>query len=233
MDLFLSRICTLAGSGASTLNVRLLCLLALSLLAADARELGDVLKQVEQRYNRARTLEVQFEQKFAAQGRVRSESGHLSLRKPGRMRWEYSRPAGKLFVSDGKWVWFYSPAAGHAEKSRLKESDDFRAPLAFLLGKLDFSRDFKDYAMTETAAGAVVKALPKSGRLPYTNVEFTVSPLNEIVRLVVTGADSSVMEFNFRGERVNAPVKDALFKFVAPPGVEVVEVQEMAGEERN
>ena len=58
------------------------------------------------------------------------------------MRWEYSQPAGKLFLSDGKLIYYYNPIANRAEKMKLQESEDMRAPLAFLLGKLDFQKDF-------------------------------------------------------------------------------------------
>ena len=202
-------------------------------MASDGRDLSDVLKSIEQHYNRARTLEVRFEQRHTAQGRRRVENGTLALRKPGRMRWDYANPAGKMFVSDGKWVWFYSPLTNRAERSRLKESEDFRAPLAFLLGKLDFSRDFKDFELRETDGMAVVRALPKTGNVPYTSVEFTVSAGSEIRRLLVTGADSSVMEFLFSGERMNPQVSDAIFRFTAPPGAEVVDVESIGEEGRN
>ena len=66
--------------------------------------------------------------------------GDLYLRKPGKMRWDYKTPAGKLFLSDGKQVYFYNPATNRAEKTKLKETEDMRAPLAFLLGKLDFEQ---------------------------------------------------------------------------------------------
>ncbi|HBY60357.1 MAG TPA: outer membrane lipoprotein carrier protein LolA, partial [Solibacterales bacterium] len=99
----------------------------------------------------------------------------LALRKPGRMRWDYSSPQGKLFLSDGKHLYFYSPATNRAEKSKLKESEDLRAPLAFLLGKLDFDRDFRNYQTRMDHALTVISAEPKNNRLPYRAVEFTVS----------------------------------------------------------
>ena len=77
-------------------------------------------------------------------GAKRSESGTLLLRKPGKMRWDYDQPKGKLFVSDGKFLWLYTPEDNRAEKMKLKESDDMRAPLAFLLGKLDFQKEFRN-----------------------------------------------------------------------------------------
>lgn len=204
---------------------------AAGLLAA--RDLKEVLSAVERRYNRAVTLETGFEQTFTAPGRPRRvETGMLTLRKPGRMRWDYSSPAGKVFVSDGKWLWFYSPSSGRVEKSRVKESEDLRAPLAFLLGKLDFQRDFTAFTLKEEdGAGVVITALPKSDRVPYTQVEFTITPANEIRRLVVAGTDRSIMEFRFTGERINVALSDALFRYRAPDGVEVVEVTRPGDEE--
>ena len=54
------------------------------------------------------------------------------------MRWNYSKPEGKFFLSDSKFFYFYSPSTGQVEKTKLKDADDLRLPLAFLLGKMDF-----------------------------------------------------------------------------------------------
>jgi len=178
------------------------------------------LKVVERHYNSAQTLAVDFEQNYVASGQRRSESGTLTLRKPGRMRWDYSHPAGKVFVSDGKTLWYYSPLAQRAEHSKVKESADLRAPLAFLLGKLDFHRDFTEIR----EEGGEIVALPKSDRAPYREVRFTADADGVIHRVKVTGQDASQMEFVFRNERRNVPVKDALFRFIPPAGAEVVDV---------
>lgn len=198
--------------------------LALALPGADLKPL---LKAVEQRYNSAATLEVHFEQRALVQGRPRrAESGLLTLRKPGRMRWQYTQPAGKLFVCDGKWVWFYSPDAQQVERGTLKAADDFRAPLAFLLGRLDFGKVFADIELREAGGEAVLIARPKNGRLPYTRVEFTITAGHSIRRLLVAGVDGTDMEFLFTGERVNAPVNDAQFRYTPPAGVPVVNADE-------
>src|SRR5208283_5375881 len=98
-------------------------LLAVSALAADPG-LDKLLKSVENRYNKAKTLQVLFNETYTPQGKPqRSESGTLMLRKPGRMRWEYSQPKGKLFVSDGKSLWLYTPADNRAERMKLQDTD--------------------------------------------------------------------------------------------------------------
>jgi outer membrane lipoprotein carrier protein len=209
--------------------VKVLCLLALFIAPLAAADLKALIASVERRYNSARTMEASFEQAYVAQGRRRVERGDLWLRKPGRMRWEYTNPAGKLFIADGKWVWMYSPATGKAEKAKLKVSDDERAPLAFLLGKLDFSRLFRDFELTESDGAGVLRALPKSDKGPYTSVEFTIGGQGEIQRLKVANGDGSVTEYAFTNQRMNGSVDDARFRFTPPPGVSVEEITEGGG----
>jgi len=189
-----------------------------------AGSVTDLLKAVEQRYNRVKTVQVLFQQTYTVQGgRQIREGGELFLRKPGRMLWRYSRPEGKLFVSDGKFVYLYTPSANRVEKMSLKETEDMRAPLAFLLGKLDFWRDFRKFTSRPEGEDTRIVAEPKSDQLPYNEVEFVVTPGKEIRYLRVTGQDHSVMEFTFAGEKINPPLAESLFQFQPPPGAELVD----------
>jgi outer membrane lipoprotein carrier protein len=182
-------------------------------------DLDTLLKGVEQRYNRAKTLQVHFVESYTVQGRARkSESGELALRKPGRMRWDYTTPAGKLFVSDGKDVYLYTPETRRVEKTKLKASEDMRAPLAFLLGKLDFDKDFHGFDLKPEGANYLITASSKNDKFPYEKVQMLVTPDYEIERLVVTLQDTSLLTFQLSDEKVNPPVNDALFKFQMPAG---------------
>jgi outer membrane lipoprotein carrier protein len=187
-------------------------------MAAGA-DLNTLLKGVEEHYNRAKTLEVHFVESYSVQGRARkSESGQLTLRKPGRMRWDYTAPAGKLFVSDGKDVYLYTPDAHRVEKTKLKASEDMRAPLAFLLGKLDFAKDFRDFELKPEGVGYLITAKAKTDKLPYDRIQMLVTPGFEIQRLVINSQDLSILTFQLDGEKLNPPVNDALFKFQMPAG---------------
>jgi outer membrane lipoprotein carrier protein len=200
-----------------------LCLLALPAFAADS-SLQSFLKAVENRYNRARSLQVTFQEEYTAPSRPRrAESGTLLLRKPGRMRWDYTSPKGKLFLSDGKFLWLYTPNNHQVEKMKIKESEDMRAPLAFLLGKLDFDKEFRKIQSRPEGSDLRITAEPKSDNLPYTHVEFVVTPDHRIREVRVTGYDQSVLKFDFENERVNPPVNAGMFRFQMPPGAELVE----------
>ena len=203
----------------------LIGLLAVSAFAGDPA-LDALLKGVEIRYNSAKTLQVLFHEDYTPPGRAkRSESGTLVLRKPGRMRWDYDQPKGKLFIGDGKFLWLYTPEDNRAEKMKLKATDDMRAPLAFLLGKLDFQKEFRNLQAKPEGPDTRITAEPKTDNLPYSAVEFVVDADQRIKVVKVTGFDHSILEFHFEEEKVDPALEAKLFQFQAPKGAQLVEGQ--------
>lgn len=206
-------------------KLALWCVLAAApAFAADAK-LDSVLKSVENRYNRAQSLRLTFTETYKTHQRAdQVESGILSLRKPGKMRWDYSSPAGKLFVSDGKNVFLYNPETPkQVEHSTMKDTEDMRAPLAFLLGKLNFYKEFRSFLLRPEGVDTWIVAEPNSDKVPYSKVEFLVTADARIRRLRVVGQDRSIMDFQFDQEKLNLPFDAKLFTFQPPPGVQVVE----------
>jgi outer membrane lipoprotein carrier protein len=213
------------------INVSPIRLIAV-LLTASAAFAGDaqldaLLKAVEARYNKAKTLQVSFKEEYTPRGRPRrTDSGLLMLRKPGKMRWDYSQPKGKQFVSDGKWVWLYTPDDNRAEKMKFQTTDDLKAPLAFLLGKLNFDKEFKNIRSQPDPAGTRILAEPKAETLPYSAVEFVVAADAHIREVKVTSFDKSILVFTFDQERMDPPLDNKLFEFQLPKGAELVEGQQ-------
>lgn len=194
-------------------------------LPADTPDTARLLKAVEDHYNHIQTLEVNFTQRYAGQGRNTTQKGELFLRKPGKMRWQYSLPAGELYISDGKFLYSYHASDRRAEKMSFKEMDDMRGPLAFLLGRLHFADDFSQIRVEPDRDSPDVDAIatPKSDKLPYSQVKFLVSPDSVIHWLDVQNQDGSTLEFTFEGEKRNPPIPEAMFKFAPPPGVDYVD----------
>lgn len=218
----------------SMLNVReilgIVALLGILLCAAPRLEaqtrIAPILEGIEKRYNAAQTLQVDFTQVFRFGPRSRSESGTLFLQKPGKMRWEYSEPEGKLFLSDGKFVYLFSPSTNVVERTPFRATDDLRAPLAFLLGKLDFQRDFGRFTLKPEGDNYWITAEPKNQKSPYSMVSFLVSRNNEILEVEVTGLDQAVNRFRFRDERRNLQIADSRFEFRPPDGARLVEAEQ-------
>jgi len=109
--------------------------------ASPARDVNTVRRALEARYQHARTLRASFFERYTdGNGGASAESGTVYFSRPGRMRWEYESPEQKLFIVDGTNVWFYVPADHTASRAKLKESSDWRTPLALLTGKADLSK---------------------------------------------------------------------------------------------
>jgi outer membrane lipoprotein carrier protein len=199
-------------------------LLVVSALAADA-PLNTVLKDVEYRYNHAKTLQVLFTDQYTPKGGIqRTESGVLLLRKPGKMRWEYTQPEavkGKLVVSDGSFLYIYTPADNRGQKMKLKDSmaEEMQAPLAFLLGKLNFDKEFKNIQAHPDGSDLRITGEPKNENLPYSSVDFVVTPQNQIRKLKIT-LPAYTLEFAFTLEKMDPTLDAKLFVFQLPPGAQ-------------
>jgi outer membrane lipoprotein carrier protein len=196
-------------------------MLVVSASAVDA-PLATVLKDVENRYNHAKTLQVLFSDQYTPKGGIqRTESGILLLRKPGRMRWEYTQPKGKLVVSDGSVLYMYTPAENLGRKMKLKDSlaEEMQAPLAFLLGKLNFDKEFKNLQARPEGSDLRITGEPKNENLPYSSVDFVVTPQNQIRKLKITLPDYS-LEFTFTLEKMDPTLDAKLFLFQLPPGAQ-------------
>lgn len=195
-----------------------------------ATSVTGLLKVIENRYNKVATLQMNFAEHYTFQNRPRpAEWGVLYLKKPGKMRWAYQKPSGKLFISDSKDLYYFTPAANRVEKLRIKEADDMRAPMAFLLGKLDFDRDFSRYTSTPDGAAMWIACEPKNQKAMYTEVAFKVYPDGRIERLRVTGQDRSILEFEFAEEKPNVKLADSMFQFQTPQGAEFIDLTAQPG----
>ncbi|MBI4464105.1 MAG: outer membrane lipoprotein carrier protein LolA [Acidobacteria bacterium] len=191
--------------------------------------LDRLLKNVEDRYNRLKTARLHFQQIYR-QGpqTLREETGTLYLRKPGQMRWEYEDPEAKLFLTDGKRLIFYVPMENRVTVTPVKESDDLRTPLRFLLGRLRFDREFEEVQLLEDvppleADNVILKAVPKQWGDYLEWVLFEVNPQYEIRRLIANEPGGVQTEFRFTDEERNPPLSSQLFRFQPPEGAEIIQ----------
>lgn len=209
------------------------CLAALTALDAGAQQAPSwkqAASRIERRYNGLAGLTLDFEQTFSFGGRPpRRESGTLYLLRPMRMRWEYTEPAGKLLVGDGEVLHMYSPRANQVRMIRLKDTGDLRAPLTFLLGRLDFGKLFRNLRLetrTEPGSGAapVLVADGRSGKAAYSHVEFRYNPEDyRLENIRVFGQDGATTNFRFTEEKLNPRLEPGLFVFEAPAGADVID----------
>ena len=182
---------------------------------------------VDRHYNRSRTLRAHFTESYEGLGMKKLESGTLLLQKPGRMRWDYSEPAQKLFLIDGKFAWFYVPGAAQVQRIAAKELDDLRSPLRFLLGHTELEKELSGLHRAAAPAGGDEVTLigqPKGQENRVRSVSLSVRPSNgAILSIEIDETDGAVTRFTFADEQPDVPVPEGAFHFSPPPGVAVVD----------
>ncbi|MEP7353078.1 MAG: outer membrane lipoprotein carrier protein LolA [Acidobacteriota bacterium] len=186
----------------------------------------EMLKGVEKLYNNTRTLQANFTETYKSAGRTHSpEKGMLYLSKPGKTRWVYTVPEGSFFLSDGKYGYDYNKAKNSVDRFPMKQTDDMRIPLAFLLGNLDFQKDFGEFRAHREGSDVSVTAIPKNTSLLFTEIAMLIAPDSTIKQVSVTGQDNSVTQFVLENEQRNLKLADSLFKFTAPANATVVDLK--------
>src|SRR6185503_6557103 len=120
----------------------------LMMFQTPAVSLDTLVRAVERSFATMKDFSADFVQIFQDPlNQKQQESGHLYLMKPRMMRWEYTNPEEKLFVSDSKNVYLYVPADKQVSKEAVKETFDDRMPLMFLLGRSDLRNEFTRFEL--------------------------------------------------------------------------------------
>lgn len=200
-------------------------LFAAGLPGQQSQVTADALAQrVDEHYNQLRSLKTQFTESYEGMGMSRTESGTLLLLKPGRMRWDYSSPAGKLFLLDGKYAWFYTKGDPQVQRLAASKLDDLRSPLRFLLGHTQLTKELNHLTVGNASNGAfTLTGQPKGQEQRVRRVTLTVTADGAIHAIEVEETDGSLTRFVFTAEQTNVPVAAGLFQFKAPAGVPVVD----------
>lgn len=211
----LSRGCLFAAAAFLSLS------LAAQQGAPTAREIA---QRVDRHYNQIHSLKSGFSETYEGMGMKRTESGTLLLAKPGRMKWEYSSPAGKIFLLDGKYAWFYTNGDARVQRTPAKKLNDLRSPLRFLLGHTELEKEMSNLAVTAGPNGGYtltggIKGLENSVR----RLSLNVTGDGVIRRIEVEETNGALTQFTFSDEKADVVIPPSTFKFTPPPGVPVVD----------
>lgn len=196
-------------------------------MAAQAKPTPDAIAlALQDRYKGVRDFSADFTQTYRG-GVLRTqttERGTVTIKKPAKMRWVYTAPERKEFVSDGARLYSYLPEDKQVVVSRVPPEDQATTPALFLAGKGDVSRDFTAAFAESPVAGSI--ALRLTPRRDEPNFEYFVAvidPATLQIRALTTrdrqGGDSTLQ---FTKLKENRGISDKEFVFRIPKGVEVL-----------
>ncbi len=190
---------------------------------------------VQSFYDQTRSLQADFHQTQFTKvyDRTTRARGTVVFSKPGKMRWDYARPNGQIFVSNGEQLVVYQPPDEGEQHGQLIERpiQDDQIPLAFsfLTGTGRLDRDFNlrllDPARQGFPGGYVLELRPRVPTPQYERVLFYVRIMERggrqagvIQRVLIIDSAGNRNRFDFREMRFNRNVPEARFQFTPPAG---------------
>jgi outer membrane lipoprotein carrier protein len=187
-----------------------------------------VARDLQKKYDRVLDFSADFVHSYRG-GVLRqqaTERGHLLVKKPGKMLWEYTSPEKKTFVSDGHKVYSYIPQDKQVLLSTVPPDAETTSPALFLTGKGDITRDFSVTfdKVAEAPAGAIALRLtPKKREPDYDALTLVLQPGTLTLSMLITvDAQGGRSVFTFTNLKENVGLKDNQFVFKVPKGVDVI-----------
>ena len=194
---------------------------------AQSRPAPDALaRSLQQRYQGIKDFSADFVHSYRG-GVLKTqaqERGTVSVKKPSRMRWTYTMPEKKEFVSDGVKVYSYIPEDKQVIVSDVPADNQATTPALFLAGKGDIVRDFSASYVQPTVPGTLaLKLTPRRNEPDYEYLVVAVDPGSLQIRALTTrdheGGESTLA---FTNLKENQGISDKVFAFRIPRGVDVI-----------
>jgi outer membrane lipoprotein carrier protein len=188
------------------------------------------LTAVQTFYEQTRDVSADFAQTYVNKlyDRTDKSRGHVFFKKPGKMRWDYAKPNGKVLVANGGKLLVYEPGDEPTDKGQVLEQNfaqaDLPQAMSFLLGtgKLveDFDAKLLDAAHEGFPNGQVLELRPKQPSPHFDRLLFYVengAQVRGLVRrIVIIDASGNRNRFDFSAFKFNAGTPDSTFEWRPP-----------------
>lgn len=181
---------------------------------------------LQQRYQGIRDFSANFVHTYRG-GILRTqtvERGTVVVKKPGRMRWVYTAPEKKEFVSDGVTMYAYLPEDRQVIVTPLTSVEDATTGAAFLAGHGDIVRDFvATFDEPSSPGGTALRLTPHRSQPEYEYLIVTVDPSTlQILGLSTRDHQGGNSTLSFTDLKENQGVADKEFVFLIPQGVDII-----------
>jgi outer membrane lipoprotein carrier protein len=150
----------------------------------------------------------------------RISSGSFEFARPNRFRFSYGKPFEQLIVSDGQKVWIHDLDLNQVSVRKLNQA--LGATPAALLAGASLDKEFELVAQPSKDGVDWVQATPrqKDGAFQSMRIGFRGKEL-AAVEILDSFGQRSVLQFSQYAANVALP--ESSFRFVPPPGADVVE----------
>jgi outer membrane lipoprotein carrier protein len=201
-------------------------ILAMSIGVVSAAPVDEIVKNVQARFDATSdfTAVVQQELVMASAGKTVNASGTVVFKRPGRMRWTLKNGDEQTIVADGQTLWFYQPAEEQVLKAPFQAAFRSTTPISFLTGVGRISEDFEATLEASEGDRITLGLRSRKGEAELGRLRLEVDATTYDIRAAeIVDPLGNITRLRFSDLRRNTGVDDAQFRFVVPPGVDVIE----------
>ncbi|HEX9665512.1 MAG TPA: outer membrane lipoprotein chaperone LolA [Thermodesulfobacteriota bacterium] len=206
------------------------------LLAKENENLDTVLNQIQEKYEKINDFSSKFTQEATvkALNKVQRAQGDVWFKKPGKMRWNYSRPTKDEIVSDGITIWFYNEEEKQVIESSLSEVIDTPTTTTLIsgLGNLKnlFDARFSKNNPAKENSTYFIDLSPKENSEEYSSVTIAVDKDSMLVNTIyLYDPFGNLTTVKLSDMQINNGIPDSLFIFKAPKEAEITKVPPSGG----
>jgi len=204
----------------------ILCIfMAISGTSVAKNDVEKIMSRVKKTLDNLETLHCSFERSHYSEvsDKTVTISGELYIKESNMLRVEY--PAQTIIV-DGEKTWVYVPKNNQVQISNFIESDEAFPTPHIIFEK--YSRERKvEFAGTEKFDGKEYETLnfiPSDIDENYLHV-FIDTEINFPVKTVIESPNGDMDTYILRDIALNIEIEDEVFTFVAPEGVETIDLR--------
>ncbi len=151
------------------------------------------------------------------------EKGIVYFHKGGLMKWQYSEPERKVFLSDGLFYMYYVEEDKQLVKVPVEEDEDQRSPALFLAGRGNFQQDFRAEWSDPRSGSHLIKLTPLKPQSDFAYLVVDVDPVSGLIqRLLVVDPYDNRTEYTFQQIEENPKLPSNFFAFQPPPGTDII-----------
>ena len=200
---------------------KLLLTLALTLLPgiALAQQSVDALKNL---LNQTTTARARFAQVVVDRNgkQLQQASGTMEFARPGRFRWEYSKPYEQTIVGDGSRLWIYDKDLNQVTVRKLDRALG-ASPAALLAGSNEIDKMFTLKATGAEGGLDWLEATPRTQDTAFQRVRMGLGKGGlEAMELYDQFGQTTIIKFSELQR--NAKIAPESFKFSPPKGADVI-----------
>jgi len=196
-------------------------LLLLTVLNTQAQE--KPVSQLRAFLTSSKALKADFKQIAVDEaGNARQTSyGVFYLRRPGKFRWQYTKPFSQEIISNAGKVWFYDADLEQVTVKKLDQSVG-STPALLLSGDIDLEENFNIQDQGTDEDMQWIKLLPKNEDSGFKYVLIGLDK-GTLGGMELSDNFGQLTRIYFSNIAVNPSLDDELFIFTPPPGSDVFE----------